>query len=357
MIAKSKRRAKPRQPNFAQFHVRKITAKGTPESRLASEKLYHIEAVVKDLVNEHRLISRNNVQRLSRDLPAPIRRVTGADPVHRLVMNDSAPVARRVTSTRAVLSNEITRLSNAAKLSAFEVYGIHLALRLRLGKMIVHRRRTGTQNRLATHLVELRHYNEDLYYRTSVQSTNRIAQKLLDLELRNTFQRTFVLPRVPSTLPLDQRHKKVDAARPAAKHRKLPIRYHRLRKQSTDTSEISNPRRRRTQIVRRHLSKPLPIHRQISYPQARLIRSSASTSRPVSSRPASKRQKADLVESVSSWLGDESDTPSSVKSSPRRLFGSKALSSDEQRSKKEGEGPESVGEVERKQGRVRPFGR
>lgn len=347
------------QPNVMRNPYSRVLAE-IPLSELAHEKLFQIGFVVRGLRDEYKYISHNINRRLPKDLPVHIRRVTRASRVHRFVTNESPATPRPVVSEHRLLPAQIERFLYVANTRAFEIYGLHVTLRLRLGKMIMRRRRPDAQRWLATHLIELRCYNEDLYYRKRAQPKQQIARKLLALELRNAFQRTKVLPRVPSAMPLIEQRKGLKPKRNAISHRKLSVRYRRLRRSSTVTLPTSTPMRMRRQIIRQHLSETrrlLPIRHLAVGPRARMMRSSASKTKRVSIRSAPRSKRDDLVDLASVWLGDEVAAAAPATSSPRRPFGSRALSEGQQSSVMEDRGVESVGNVERKPGRVRPFGR
>lgn len=340
------------------YHLRSELA--SYETRLAGERLHGIESNVKDLDAEYRSIWHNINRRLLKDLPVHIRRVIRRSSIRAFVANEAPPIPRTVASN-LTLAAQAQRILNATNFCAFETYGLHLRLRLRLGQLIMQQKGPDARQWLATHLIELRYYDEDLYYRKRDQPKQQIAQTLLNLELRSKFQRTVVLPRVPSAMRLDQGQKDPKTRKDAGGYKRLSIRYRRLRRRSsTGTLPASRPMRMRRRIIRRHLSetrKTLPVRRLPVGPRARLMRSSARETKRVSMRAASKSKRDELVDLASVWLGNDIAAAHPVKSSPRRPFGSQALSDGNQGNVMDGEGAESAGGGQKKPGRVRPFGR
>ena len=82
--------------------------------------------------------------------------------------------------------------AEAANKSAIDVYGLNIALRLRIGKMIFYRHKGGRENlgvrHLESRLIELRSYDEVLFCNRPDITPYQIIGRLKEIELRNYMQ-------------------------------------------------------------------------------------------------------------------------------------------------------------------------
>jgi hypothetical protein len=235
--------------------------------------------------------------------------------------------------------DQLQMFTHAANHRAFEVYGLHIALRLRLGKMILYRqkRQNGDRQskmafgRLETRLLELRAYDEELFSGASVTSSQQTRERLAQLELQNEVQRSLVLStqfgeQLRGTRPLVKwRHRKTKNEtnpRHTTNTPALYIRYRRNRGRTTVSPVYRKPRRISLHSIRYHDArlKQRPVPRT---ERARPRRSA----QVAAEKKESDRSK--LLDTVSSWLeGGEAATPSKEVEVARRPFGSKAFESD-----------------------------
>jgi hypothetical protein len=253
-----------------------------------------------------------------------------------IVVRRSTTILRtKVDQSRAIVSNiqedlrkalqYIDRLEScmrAARHSAFDVYGLHVALRLRLGKMILYRQKRSHRSKMAfgrleRRLLELRAFDEVLFSNESTTSPQQIRQSLTQLELKNEVQRSLVRrmqlgSQLRRRIPLaKQGHRKNREARPAA----LPIRYCRIREH-----KFVAPVRR----------LPGRIPYSIRYHESRHDRKPAPrTERARPRRSAVEKKKSDklkLLDTVSSWLGGgEAEIPEKEVEGVKRVFGGRAF--------------------------------
>jgi hypothetical protein len=369
--------------------IRKVVAGGTLILKSVKDRFYHMDDVVRNLTEDYRAIvssirqrqrlnqGEHRISRLSSETGSVEGEKSEPDPtalqIRRFVVEDQSDRRQPLKETRAseipeevshvpirsfvaesynkVASKKISgRLENfiqAANNSAFETYGLHIALRLRLGKMINHRTKRDRKRRmvvgqLETHLIELRAYNEVLYSSTSVQSASRVHNKLMMLELRNQVQRSLVLStqsgsKLRGRTFRSNRTNKITCNNTASKQTEerphLRIRYRRNQRRNTISPYFSKPKRVLRHTIRRHLSY----------------------SRRVSQRPHKAIARRKLAQTVSFWLG-EPPAKSAKVAQPvsRRPFGSNALESDGRSGMERIERNEASVEEVKKEGRRRP---
>jgi regulator of extracellular matrix RemA (YlzA/DUF370 family) len=245
--------------------------------------------------------------------------------------------------------------THAANKSAFEVYGMHTALRLRLGKMIIYRqkrlvdRTQSHQNKLGIHLLEtrlikLRTYDEVLFSTQPGQTPQQICKGLEEIELQNHVQRALMLnTRTGGRL---RGHRLLDNAKrrtmsndivPHNSDDQLKIRYRRAK-----GCDPATPMNRNSRNEPQHTFRYMPVHRiramtwrprptrqvtseqrQRSSPQDRILS-------PTEKRKSDKRK---LVDTVGSWLGggreDGAAASDAKPSGRRRPFGSRAFGDEE----------------------------
>jgi hypothetical protein len=225
--------------------------------------------------------------------------------------------------------DQLPAFTYAANHCAFDVYGLHVALRLRLGKMILYRqkRQLGSRRKkmafggLETRLLQLRAYDQVLFSKASVTSP-QIRNRLTQLELQNQVQRSLVLrTQFGSQLCERQRlakrriHKAKDDIDPrhTTNTPAIRIRFRRNRERRTISEVHEEPRR----VSSRH---PIRFHDSKSELPARTAQ--------VPEPKKSDRYK--LWDTVSSWLeGGEIEIPDSTVEPARRPFGSRALADDD----------------------------
>jgi hypothetical protein len=245
-----------------------------------------------------------------------------------IVRRNTAILRTKVDKSKAIISNIQEELRKAlhyidllesflraAKYSAFDVYGLHIALRLRLGKMILYRQKRSHRSnmafgRLETRLADLRAYDEVLFSNASPTSPQQIRERLTELELQNEAQRSLIR----ST----QLGAQLRVRRPRQRRRRAPpISFRRSREHKS----VAPVRRLWTRI-------PYSIR----YHESRRIRKRVQrTGRARPRRSAVEKRKADrlkLLETVSSWLGGgEAETPKKEEGA-KRVFGARAFGSE-----------------------------
>jgi hypothetical protein len=94
---------------------------------------------------------------------------------------------------------------------AFQAYGLHVALRIRIGRMIFTRQRSHkkhTIRRLESRLLALRAYDGVLFYNKPDWTSEYVKQKLQDLEMRSLTQRALV---VNTQVGVEQRARRLSA--------------------------------------------------------------------------------------------------------------------------------------------------
>jgi hypothetical protein len=362
------------------IRIRRVVAKGTLDVRLANDRFYHMDKMVRDLTEEHKIVmaSIRQRQRLLRKERRTSRLLPRTPRIHRFVTEKrierrqslkektEPEVPRKIfqisirpfvaepyemasfsTSVSKGISKRVEQFIQTANKSAFEAYGLHIALRLRLGKMIKHRTKRDRQRKMAvgrleTRLIELRTYDEVLYSSTSVHSATRVRKKLRMLELQNQLQRSLVLStqsgaklrgRIPRSSRKDSGTSDNASARQREERPTLRIRYRRNQGRKMVLPSFRWRRIPRYTIRRLRCGPRHTIRRHLSY------------SRRVSQRPRGPRERTKLVQTVSFWLGDTPAKSAKAAQPARRPFGSRALESDDR------------GAVEKKEGRRRPGGR
>jgi hypothetical protein len=245
--------------------------------------------------------------------------------------------------------------THAANKSAFEVYGMHTALRLRLGKMIIYRqkrlvdRTQGHQNKLGIHLLEtrltkLRTYDEVLFSTQPGQTPQQICKGLEEIELQNHTQRALLLStqtggRLHGRRLLDNAELRNSSNDVMAHNTEDPprIRYRRAKGRDPAIPMNRNPRNQ-PQHTFRYMSvhriramtwRPRPT-RQVTSGQSQWF---SPQSRILSATEKRKSDKRKLVDTVGSWLGsgvEDGTAASDAKPGGRRRpFGSRAFGDEE----------------------------
>jgi hypothetical protein len=273
--------------------------------------------------------------------------------------------------------DQLRAFTYAANHCAFDVYGLHVALRLRLGKMILYRQKRQVGFRrskmafggLETRLLQLRAYDQVLFSYASVTSP-QVHQKLTQLELQNEVQRSLVLRsqfgsqlRERRRLTKQRIRKTKDETDPrhTANTPALRIRYRRNRERKTVSEVYGEPRRISSLHIRFHDSKSeLPIQ-----------------TAQISSEPK-KSERYKLWDTVSAWLegggielpdttveqtnrpfgsralannDGETETPDHTVEQTKRPFGSRALANDEREKVEQGDGLALLMESAKREGR------
>jgi hypothetical protein len=368
--------------------VRRVVSQGALESTGAGEQLRHIKLILHTLTEELRgvrRISRLSLRRLHKEVESAKllsmllprmecegglgnRQVRGSDINAKLVgrhddlvdesdeVSDDAFSVRQYVSKgsslpiRQYVSKSLDTQANydfkrhdrvAAVLrdvnkSAFEVYGLHIALRLQLGRIIMYRKKKDRTlqtrtTRLEARLIALRTYDEILYSGTYLSSAARVRKKLTGIEHQSPVQRFLVRSPDPGAQLLGR------TSRRAADSHMLRVHYRRNRMSRRTASRATRLRFVTRRAVRYHTSvaqtlSPRPVRKV----QANWQRRQARSWRRVQSlaKKDNNSGRTGLVQTVSSWLDG---SPVATKAaSPvaaqrrRRPFGSRAFGSGEE---------------------------
>jgi hypothetical protein len=248
--------------------------------------------------------------------------------------------------------------THAANKSAFEVYGIHIALRLRLGKMIVYRwkrlvHRTGNhENKLGTQrlemrLVKLRAYNNVLFSTRPGRTPQEIFEELGNIEMQNQVQRALVLStriggRLRGRRLLEKRkhRKSSNEGNVLDAEGQLKIRYRRVR-----NHEVASPKDHKSRSKSQGVVRYMPLHRLRTVtwrPSRRADRTTSDSrtrfrpkSRELTAAEKRKKEKKLLVDAVGSWLGggavdNGAAMPDGKTGGRKRPFGSRAVGKDDE---------------------------
>jgi hypothetical protein len=214
---------------------------------------------------------------LSPRAKALVRRFV-AVPQHKLLQtkNNTQAIQEELQRTLRHL-DRLAHHTSAANKSAEQVYGIHIALRLRLGKMILYRQKRGvTVLRLESHLLALRTYDGML---SATPETQPVRATLSEAEMRNPVQRT--LGRIRAERRVE------DGS--------VQIRYRRTR--------LSSRAPRRNRVVRYTALHRLRVKTHLS--RASEKRRTRVRPKPRVTSLAQKKRSAKmaLVDEVGAWLG------------------------------------------------------
>jgi hypothetical protein len=254
-----------------------------------------------------------------------------------VVRRSTAILRTKVDKSKATISNMQEELRKAlryidqlesfmrtAKYCAFDVYGLHVALRLRLGKMILYRQKRSHRSKMAfgrleTRLADLRAYDEVLFSDGSVTSRQQIRERLTQQEQQNEVQRSLIRS-TQLGAQLRARRPRQGRRNKNARRTAPPISFRRSREHKSIVP------------VRR---LPTRVTYSIRYHESRRNRRPAQrTERARPRRSAVEKKKAvklKLLETVSSWLdGGEAETSKKEAEGAKRVFGARAFGSEKE---------------------------
>ncbi|KAF1918358.1 hypothetical protein BDU57DRAFT_196272 [Ampelomyces quisqualis] len=231
--------------------------------------------------------------------------------------------------------DRVARIIHIANKSAFEVYGLHIALRLQLGRVILFGKKQDrspkvTIKRLEACLITLRAFGEVLYSGTTLSSAARVRKKLTGIELQTPIQR-FLVRSIDPGAQLRGR-----TSRYAADARTLRVHYRRNRTSRKTVSRPVHLRFAMRRAIRYHTSAPRTLPpRPVQKLRANWQRREARSWRRV--RSLAKKEsnsRLGLVQTVSSWLGGSPVTtkaaaPVAARRRRRTPYGSRAFGSGE----------------------------
>jgi hypothetical protein len=252
-----------------------------------------------------------------------------------VVRRSTAIVRTKVDKSEAAISNmqeelrkalhyidQLESFMRAARYCAFDVYGLHVALRLRLGKMILYRQKRSHRSKMAfgrleTRLADLRAYDEVLFSIGSVTSRQQIRERLDELEQQNEVQRSLIRS-TQLGAQLRARRRRQGRRNKNARHTTPPISFRRSREHKSILP------------VRR---LPTRVTYSIRYHDSRRNRKLAQrTERARPRRSAVEKKKADklkLLDTVSSWLGGgEAQISKKEAEGAKRVFGARTSGSE-----------------------------